>query len=328
MRRKRGIFSVSRALISKSREAALAAIQVFNNPQVKFKSETFIVLMIIAWTYLLHAHFRKQRIEYRYYEQRGKRRDFTRTEDGNYKYWELRSCLKDKGCPIDNETKKNLEFLIGLRNEIEHHMSPNLDNYLSARYQACCLNYSRCVKDLFGDKYGIDQFVTYSLQLSQLSEEQVSVADDEGIPSNVRSYIARFDKRLTKDELDSPKFAYRVLFVPKLAGRAGQADRVIEFVRPDSVLAGDINNQYVVLKETERRKHRATDVVKRMREEGFVRFGMHEHTQLWKKLDAKNPGRGYGVRVDPEVPDSWRWYERWVDEVRQHCVENRDRYLS
>ena len=62
------MFSVSHELVEKSREAALAAVQIFNNPQVTLKSEIFIVLMNIAWTYLLHAYYRKKGIEYRYFE--------------------------------------------------------------------------------------------------------------------------------------------------------------------------------------------------------------------------------------------------------------------
>ena len=42
-------------LIAKSREAMISAIQSYNNPRVSFRSEIFIVLSMIAWTYLLHA---------------------------------------------------------------------------------------------------------------------------------------------------------------------------------------------------------------------------------------------------------------------------------
>ena len=48
---------MKRLLLSKSREAALNAVQTFNNPLTAFKAETFIVLMVIAWMYLLHAYF-------------------------------------------------------------------------------------------------------------------------------------------------------------------------------------------------------------------------------------------------------------------------------
>src|SRR6266496_4299084 len=107
-------------LLAQSQDAALTAVQVFNNPLVGFKSETFIVLMNIAWTYLLHAHYRRAGLEYRYYQRGNHRRHFLRTADGSYRYWELKHCLEAKDCPLDKETVKNLLFLIGLRDEITH----------------------------------------------------------------------------------------------------------------------------------------------------------------------------------------------------------------
>lgn len=70
-KRVRRFGSIKIELLKKSREAALAAVQIFNNPNIRFKSETYVVLIIIAWTYLLHAYYRDQRIEYRYYKKNG-----------------------------------------------------------------------------------------------------------------------------------------------------------------------------------------------------------------------------------------------------------------
>lgn len=53
MSRVRRIGSISSELLKKSKEAALTAVQIFNNPNITFKSESFIVLMNIAWTILL-----------------------------------------------------------------------------------------------------------------------------------------------------------------------------------------------------------------------------------------------------------------------------------
>ena len=149
-KRVRRVGSIRSELVAKSREAALSAIRIFNDPMAKFKSESFIVLMIIAWTYMLHAHYRGKGVEYRYYDQKPKNRVFHRTKRGNHKYWELERCLNDKKSPIDKDTANNLRLLIGLRNEIEHQMTRSLDNYLSARYQACALNYNTSLKKLFG----------------------------------------------------------------------------------------------------------------------------------------------------------------------------------
>ncbi len=51
-----------------------------------------------------------------------------------------------------------------------------------------------------------------------------------------------------------------------------------------------------------------------MKSEGFPRFGMHQHTQLWKERDAKNPAKGYGV----QVAKAWYWYKSWPNKVRTH----------
>ena len=148
-KRNRRIGSIKSELLCKSREAALAAVQIFNNPNISFKAESYIVLMIIAWTYLLHAYYRSQNIEYRYFLLQGKRRKFDRTKKGAYKYWELERCLNDSNSPIDKDTANNLRFLIGLRHEIEHQMTTQIDDLLSARFQACCLNYNHYLKTLF-----------------------------------------------------------------------------------------------------------------------------------------------------------------------------------
>ena len=61
-------------LIVKSREAMLSAVQIYNNPNIQFKTESFIVLSNIAWTYLMHAYYRAKGIDYRYYSFKGKRK--------------------------------------------------------------------------------------------------------------------------------------------------------------------------------------------------------------------------------------------------------------
>jgi hypothetical protein len=43
----RRIHSVKNELIEKSKEAILSAVQIFNNPNINFKAESFIILNII-----------------------------------------------------------------------------------------------------------------------------------------------------------------------------------------------------------------------------------------------------------------------------------------
>ena len=133
---------VRHALLEKSREAALTAVQTYNNPLVKFKSESFIVLIMIAWTYLLHAYYSHEKVDFRYLDHDpGSKRKYKRTPEGGYKWWDLSACIKSTHSPLDRGTALNLAFLIGLRDEIEHHRPPHLDDHMSGRYLACALNY-------------------------------------------------------------------------------------------------------------------------------------------------------------------------------------------
>jgi Domain of unknown function (DUF3644) len=322
--RHRRIGSVKTELLNKSREAALAAVQIFNNPNIGFKSESYVVLMVISWTYLLHAYYREKKIEYRYFTKTGQRRCFDKTKHGAKKYWNLERCLNESKSPIDKHTTNNLRFLIGLRHEIEHQMTSRIDDLLSARFQACCLNYNEYIKKLFGDSKGIEKHLSFSLQFSTISTDQKELLEEHpDLPANIQSYIKDFDTVLSDEEFSDLHYAYRILFVPKTANRKGQADRVIEFVKSDSPLAGKVNKEYAVIKEIERPKYLPKQIIELMHKEGYPNFKMHNHTHLWQTMDAKNLYKGFGTMVAGKY---WHWYSKWVDKVRKYCAENRETY--
>src|ERR1700691_3786772 len=152
----RKLYSERVDLILKAREAMLSAVQIYNNPLITFKTESFIVLSLIAWTYLLHAYYRSTNVDYRYFIKPGKRKKYVRNPDGSIRYWDLKECISKAASPLDKNTKNNLDFLIGLRNQIEHKKAVGLDSYLSARYQACALNFNFYLKKLHGIKFGLD----------------------------------------------------------------------------------------------------------------------------------------------------------------------------
>ena len=297
---------------------------MFNDPNVAFKSETFIVLMVIAWTYLLHAYYRRKGIEYRYYKKAAKRRTFFKVQ-GAYRYWELETCLDSPHCPIDRDTGNNLRFLIGLRHQIEHQMTRSLDGYLSGRYQACALNYCEYLSKLFGTRYALDKQLTYSIQFAELLAEQLShlPPTDPAIPPRLKEFISGFDRSLSQDEYDSQRYSYRLVFTRKLGNHPESADRVFEFIDPKSELAKAIDKQYWVKKEVERKKYTAKHVVAEVQKAGFPGFKLNpQHLALWREVDAKNPTKGFGVQVE----GAWYWYETWIQRCIQTCEAHGDRF--
>lgn len=323
-KRTRRVFSIGEELLSKSEEAALTAIKIFNDPLIRFKSESYIVLMNIAWTYLLHAFYRSKGIDYRYYTQTGKRKYYDKTKRGAHKYWELERCLNDSACILDADTKNNLRFLIGLRHEIEHQMTIGLDSYLSGRYQACAINYNDYLEKITGGKHSLTANLSFSLQFTQISEEQISGPKPEiDIPAQLRSYITDFDSQLTHDEYNSPRYSYRLIFKRKLVNRPGQADRVVEFIDPNSELAKTIDKEYWVQKHVEKPKYRPSEIVAHVQQKGYTRFRVTpEHSELWNRLKAKDPSKGYGI----EVSGQWYWYDSWLDVVLAECAKQPNKY--
>lgn len=138
MPKNRRMKSVKTELVKKAREAMLAAVQLYNNPQVTFKAESFVTLAIIGWTYLLHAYYRSNGIDYRYYHYAGKRKIYDKTKYGAYKHWELERCLTEKDCPLDGDSITNLRFLIGIRHEIEHQMTDKIDEFFKCKITGVC----------------------------------------------------------------------------------------------------------------------------------------------------------------------------------------------
>ena len=139
-----GLHPIDDEILVKAREAMLNAIGGYNSPRTLFRTECFIVLAVISWTYLLHWHYAKTGLDYRAKKDDG---TFLITAHGAVKHWELETCLKQPECPLDSAVIANLRFLITIRHEIEHQMTKRIDDTLSAKVQACVLNFNGRVEE-------------------------------------------------------------------------------------------------------------------------------------------------------------------------------------
>ena len=323
----RKIYSIKDELIKKSQESALAAIQIFNNPLITFKAESFIVLMNIAWTYLLHAYYREKGVEYRYYDQKKSRRIFRKTKKGAHKHWELERCLDDKICPLDKAVKINLKFLIEIRHEIEHQMTSKIDNFISAKFQACCINYNNSIKKLFGSDTGLDKTIPIALQLFSFGENQINqMKDVSDLPKNLIDFVADFENEL--EEKNDPRYSYRVIYLRDNANHKNQADIAYKFIDENSAEGKEIQN--VLVKEKRYIKLMEREVVEEVRRKGYPNFKNYDHQLFWKTkwkdvTKRNNEAKKYGELVMKNI---WLWYkETWLQEVLNFCKETGDKFI-
>lgn len=311
-------------LLVKSREAMLSAVQIYNNPLVTFKSESFIILSIISWTYLLHCYYANNGIDYRYCHGIGKGKRYDKTKHGAYKHWELERCLNEKCSPLDDETTENLRFLIGLRHEIEHQMTQNIDDTISAKIQACSINYNYYLKKLFGEENGIDTQLGLAIQFSPINPNQTEqLQKSEKVSNNVCSFISEFEERITDDVSMSSRYAYRVLFTRLNAKRRGQADQVVEFIPEGSEGAENLNKTYMLIKETEKKKYLSKDIVNMMVEKGYTWFTVGTMTHYWKNVLKSRDD--FGIYI---TKSQWMWYQNWIPVIEKYCIEESKRRES
>ena len=308
-------------LLIKAREAMIAAVHTFNSAGLYFRAELFIVTAVIAWTYLLHAYFKREGIDYRYKKSQNGPTMVETTKGGAEKYWELGQCIRSNKSPLDKGCKNNIEFLLELRHEIEHRSTSRIDDALGAKLQACCLNFNKYIKKLFGPQYGLERRLPIALQFVTFSSDQRSLLKKaQDLPRHIQTAISEFNSKLSTDEQNDPSFAYRVAMIHKTANHATTADEAILIIDPESPEAKEINR--VLLKEVEKKKYLPSEIVQIMISEGYRGFNLSRHAEFWKAQNAKLPAKHFGV----QIAKTWYWYESWLEEVRKHCLQNKDKY--
>lgn len=298
-------------LLIKAREAMIAAVHTFNSAGLYFRAELFIVTSVIAWTYLLHAYYKREGVDYRY----KKGGVVWKTPSGADKYWELGQCLAHGKCPLEKGTVNNLKFLTEIRHEIEHRSTNRVDDALSAKLQACCINFNDAIKTLFGKEFALEKRLPIALQFVTFDGPQRVSLIGADLPSHIAAAMDNFHNGLTEDEQTDPKFRYRVAFVPKISGKAAKADLAVQFVKPGSPEAEAVER--VLLKDVERPKYLPSEIVAKVNVAGYQAFNMYDHTLLARELDARKPGKGYGVKV----AKTWYWYEIWFEKVIERLAE-------
>lgn len=257
-------------LIIKAREAMIAAVLTFNSGGLNFRSELFIVTSIIAWTYLLHAWLKREGIDYRYMKKIDGMRQVVKTPNGEDKFWDLSACLSHQKCPLEGPVIDNLNFLISLRHEIEHRSTDRIDEHISAQLQSCCLNFNHVLKTQFGQRYGLEHRLPIALQFVSFSLDQQSILKKaKEIPRHIQTMIDGFNNGLSEEQFNDPRFAYRLYLVPKTVNRSGGADLAVQLVDPKSEIAEKFA---IALREVEKKKYRAKDVINTIKAAGFGKF--------------------------------------------------------
>ncbi len=257
----------------------------------------------MAWTAALHAVFyrRNQKPWFKQRTSEGTKRVRYERVDGEPKHWDLAECLKRYYVDKQPPERKNLEFMIGLRNKIEHRHLPALDAALYGECQSALMNLEDLLVNEFGSRYGLSESLAVSLQFSRAVPSEKRAATKELAKTSAASvidYIQKFRGNLPATTLESNRYTFSVYLVPKVAGRKNTADSVVHFIKVDDARPEEverlrrlnvlIRDKHIPIANLDMMK--AGQVVEKVANAIPFVFSMPCHTKAWKHYGVR-PGK-------------------------------------
>ncbi|MDE1549979.1 DUF3644 domain-containing protein [Jeotgalibaca caeni] len=325
-------------LIKKSRDSAILAIDSYNRPQTSFRTQGFTVLMIIAWTSLLHSIFEKNNVDYFYKDDN----NVSKMIDGDKKAWELSKCITEFG-KLSVTVESNLRLFIKLRNKIEHRYSPVFDLDICGHCQCLLFNYEELLTSTFGNEYSLNSSLTIPLQVvkTQQSRNINSMKNVEAEHYwDLKNLLEEYQKSLPFEVYSSMDYCFRVFLVPKTGNNVNTSDLAIEFIKYDpenTNLLEDLNKQLVIIKErniqvANQGKYKPKAVSEKVSNKLHKPFTVNHHTKAWKYFDVRKSGNqaaGCDTRYCQfdEAHDSYVYTQNWINFLINN-LSNENEYLQ
>jgi hypothetical protein len=335
----RGLPQVVKDNVEKCRSSAIAAVDAYNRPGPRFRTAQYVILIVIAWSALLHAIFyRKGRRPWYRKSVPGQGIRYVKI-DGEPKHWDLTECLKQYFADKLPPERKNLEFLIGLRNKIEHRYLPEFDASLYGECQAALMNLEEILVQEFGTKYALTDQLAVSLQFSRVVPEEKQKATKKLVATTARTvkeYIEKFRGGLAGPVLNSMKYSYTVFLVPRVANRANAADAAVQFLKIDETNPDEVKrleNLNVLIREKQIPISnlgllKAGEVVAEVKKRAKVEINQNIHTRAWKYYKVRPPANeSHPERTRPEycvydeTHEDYVYTNAWVEKLAHDLAD-------
>ncbi|MDB2390596.1 DUF3644 domain-containing protein [Alphaproteobacteria bacterium] len=304
---KTGLNLIIHERLVRSREAMILAVQLFNSPNVKFKTEVFAVLVNIAWTYLIQEYCIKNKIVIK--------------DDSNH-YKSLNALLNNASLPVSVNIKKNLEHIKRIRDEVEHKLFENSDQNWMSLFQACCMNFDRFLTTHFGHRTSLQSELSFALQFSSFDVGQLAEISKNNYPEFIESLDANLEDELTDAQKSDPEYKFKIVYT---LSSSSKGDVHINFVSPESSEGKQIKN--ILTKSRiadEYYPHKPSVVWKKVENETGVPFNSHMHTLAWKKFNIRPPNNSDNRAktnrkfcIYHKAHGDYTYSEAWVEKLKK-----------
>jgi len=195
------------ALLDKSEEAYLMALEIINKPTIKYRSEGFCFFICNAWELALKAFIIKRQNDISAID----------IKHNPSQTIGLEQCIEKVLTSQTNSVKLNLNMIRQIRNKATHNVLPEYDFKFAPLFQACIFNLVEFFKKHFSE-HELNSQITAFVMLSNL-------------PENANSPLSLNPKALMQltamtEEVDSKDISGEITLTVKLVStkKADDAD--------------------------------------------------------------------------------------------------------
>ena len=222
-------------MLNASKDEAVLAVRLYNEPSHPRALEGFIVHMHLAWLYLLQAKWKKSDRDYR-------------IPNPDRKGWFVKVEDEDKTPPLawfveqsydsGSAVRANLEFFIRLRNKIEHRHSGTTDSLatvVSGECHSLLLNYEEELVEVGGQDSSLAHILRFPVFIGGFTErgKEALVELSKQLPSDLRTFLAEYDGSLDDKVSRDPRYCLRLTVFLEHGNRKG--DLSMQFRTPDDL---------------------------------------------------------------------------------------------
>ncbi|MGH7661887.1 MAG: DUF3644 domain-containing protein [Vulcanimicrobiaceae bacterium] len=310
-----------RYYLAVAKQEALLACDLYNEPRQPRSFELFVVHMETAWQNLFHA---------------------VQAELGGEDLgWDLRALVAAHLPNEQDPIRRNIEFFVGLRERIEHKLTPrqlkSLEGVVSGKALAYLHDFESYLVREFGEKQSLGTSLRFPVFLASLARDASEQLNDSyrRVPAVARKFIEAFDAATDDEVRLDPAYDFKVYLVPKSAGGPA-ADLAMEFVRledltpeqRDHVQAGTvlIRDRHVEVANVDRL--RPSEVVERVRSI-WPEFNLYYHTLAYRFYKVRPKWKS----EHPEATDTrycffdvvhrdYTYTQAWADKLQSELARD------
>lgn len=173
--------SVADRLVTKSIEAFILALEIYNKPTIRYRTEGFAFFICNAWELMLKAYIIKTKGEDAVYYKNSEDRTLS-----------LRDCIATVFTNEKGNLRINLENILRLRDTSTHFVTEEYETIYAPLFQACVMNLAAKIKEFHNvdiTRHIAQNFLTLNIN--------VDLPTPEGIRSK---YSAKTAEKLLREQ--------------------------------------------------------------------------------------------------------------------------------